>query len=61
MTLKERIRRVEERYPEYMTQRQLGEALDLSPSSTHKLLRDGVIPYRKGMRREAPVSRDPQG
>ena len=47
MTLEERIRRVEERYPKYMTQRQLGEALDLSPSSTYKLLRDGQIPYRK--------------
>ena len=45
MTLEERINYVRDNFPDPMTQAQFGEAVGLSKSSTHKLLRDGMIPY----------------
>ena len=45
MTLEERIAKVQDNYPDPMTQQQFGEAVGLGKSSTYKLVRDGVIPY----------------
>ena len=45
MTLEERIRDVREKYPDPMTQAQLGDAIGVGKSTAYKLVRDGIVPY----------------
>ena len=47
MTLVERIEIVERDYPDPMTKKQLADAIGLKASATHRLVREGAIPYEE--------------
>ena len=61
MTPEQRIVYVRGHYPDYLTQKQLAEALGVCISTAYKLNRDGIVPYeevREGFRHHYRIRKD---